>query len=272
MTEARILVIDDEPHIRETIQFALEAVGYRVETAAHGLEGLEKFGTGEEWDLVLLDQRMPGMEGLEVLRCIHERDPSARVMMVTAYGTIELAVDAMKAGAVDFLRKPFTPEVLRGAVKATLALPRQSGSPEDHSLTRLLPPTLAPPPAGTQLPLIRFRTLNGFYFWPVSLPEGGEETEALRIRRAFEVRTPSGDSHPCAVDITTSVRGLVREETGRDYPPGDPIWDAIARSALSNHLWEKAELPPDNLPVYGLTREQMHTVRSIAGLGPSYWR
>ena len=66
---------------------------------------------------MLLDQRMPGMDGLEVLREIRKRDPQARVIMATAFGTIDLAVEAMKSGATDFLRKPFTAETLRGAVR-----------------------------------------------------------------------------------------------------------------------------------------------------------
>src|SRR5438270_8009313 len=150
---ARILIVDDEENIRETMQMALAAACYDAVTAADGAAALEKFGTGSDWDLVLLDQRMPGMEGLEVLRRMRERDPAVRVIMVTAYGTIDLAVDAMKSGAVDFLRKPFTPDVLRGAVKAALDHPRQPVKEDDLTLTRLLPPD--PRPAQ---PLILFRT------------------------------------------------------------------------------------------------------------------
>src|SRR5579872_503365 len=117
---ARILLIDDESNIRTMIRLALQHAGHTVETAADGPEGLEKFGSGEDWDLVLLDHRMPGMAGLDVLREIHRRDPNARVIMITAFGTIDLAVDAMKAGATDFLRKPFTTDTLRGAVRAAL--------------------------------------------------------------------------------------------------------------------------------------------------------
>ena len=77
--------------------------------------------------------------------------------MVTAYGTIELAVDAMKAGAVDFLRKPFTPEILRGAVEASLKLPRSAGPNTNIDLTHLLPRL----PELRDTPLVHFRTLNG---------------------------------------------------------------------------------------------------------------
>src|SRR6185437_15515026 len=78
-------------------------------------------GDGSAWDAVLLDQRMPGMDGLETLRHINERDATARVIMATAYASIELAVDAMKLGATDFVRKPMTPEVFRNAVAAALS-------------------------------------------------------------------------------------------------------------------------------------------------------
>lgn len=107
-----------------TLQMALEAEGHVVETATDGPEGIRRFREREGWDLALLDQRLPGMEGWEVLRRIHEMDPSARVVMVTANGTHELALDAMRSWATDFLRKPFTPEVLRGCVRGTLAPPR----------------------------------------------------------------------------------------------------------------------------------------------------
>ena len=112
----RILVIDDEEHIRQLIRLTLETAGYEVGEAEDGYRGLEAFGDGRAWDVVLLDQRMPGLDGLETLRRMRERSPGARVVMVTAFASIELAVDAMKLGATDFLRKPMTPEMLRNAV------------------------------------------------------------------------------------------------------------------------------------------------------------
>jgi CheY-like chemotaxis protein len=262
MTDARILIVDDEEHIRETMQFALDAVGYKTETAANGTEGLEKFGAGSDWDLVLLDQRMPEMEGLEVLHRMRERDPAARVIMVTAYGTIDLAIDAMKSGAVDFLRKPFTPDVLRGAVKVALDHPRQPVKEEDLTLTRLLPSDARP-----SQPLILFRTLNGYKYWPVHLPAGEEETEALRLRRAFEVKAPSGEISRCVVELTTCVRELVRLETNSDYPPAHELWDLVCKGALADYLWTHAQMPPATLTVYELSRKQLEVVRSVAGLG-----
>src|SRR5689334_24152042 len=117
----RILIIDDEENIRRVTRMTLQAAGYEVGEAADGERGLEAFGDGSAWDAVLLDQRMPGMDGLETLRHINERDATAHVIMATAYASIELAVDAMKLGATDFVRKPMTPEILRNAVAAALA-------------------------------------------------------------------------------------------------------------------------------------------------------
>jgi len=262
MNRERILIVDDEENIRETMRFALDALGYRVQAAADGPSGRAAFANGESWDLVLLDQRMPGIEGLEVLRQIRERDPEARVLMVTAYGTIELAVDAMKTGAVDFLRKPFTPDVLRGAVKTALAHPRQRPDDIQHSLGRLLP-RLSPVPLLT--PIIHFRTLNGFRFWPLQLPEDVEETAALRIRRVFEIQPPAGECVRCAVDVT-AVRGLVAEVAGRDLTPADSVWVEVCRTSLSAYLWERAELPPESFAVYSLGREQLEVVRSMIGV------
>jgi CheY-like chemotaxis protein len=263
MAGARILIVDDEPPIRETMRMALDAAGYRTGTAVDGPEALERFGGGSDWDLVLLDQRMPGMEGLEVLRRIRDRDPAARVVMVTAYGTIELAVEAIKGGAVDFLRKPFTPEVLRGAVKATLARPRQSIEAEELSLSHLLPSE-----SRVSGPPILFHILNGYEFWPAPLPAGNEEREAGQVRRAYEVKAPSGETRRCVVVLATSVEELVRKETRHDYPPGDELWDTVCRSALADHLWQKAEMPPETLWIDELSIEQLDLVRRMADLRP----
>src|SRR5262245_3505808 len=117
----KLLIIDDEPHIREMMRLTLEAAGNQIDEAASGENGLAQFANGADYDVVLLDQKMPGIDGLQTLKRLKERAPDACIVMVTAFASIELAVDAMKLGATDFLRKPMTPETLRGAVAAAIA-------------------------------------------------------------------------------------------------------------------------------------------------------
>ena len=104
-----ILVVDDDSDIREVLGDRLESLGYRVlaaETAKAGLELLER----QNPQLVLLDIEMPDMNGIDMLREIRRREHDVTVVMITAYGTIERAVDAMKEGAYDFIPKPFEPD------------------------------------------------------------------------------------------------------------------------------------------------------------------
>ncbi len=107
-----ILVIEDETIMRQACTDILTGQGYRVLTAENGTVGLELAKTRAP-DLVLVDIRMPGIEGLEVLRLVEEIDPSIIKIVITGYATIEYAVASMKNGAYDFLPKPFTPEELR---------------------------------------------------------------------------------------------------------------------------------------------------------------
>lgn len=115
----RILVVDDEKNIRLTLGQTLEVVGYQVETAVNGEDALKQLAVGV-FDLILLDLRMPGMDGIEVLKQIVEQRPETRVIVVTAHGTVDTAVEAMKIGAVDFIQKPFAPQEIRSLVAQVL--------------------------------------------------------------------------------------------------------------------------------------------------------
>lgn len=117
MDQRKILVVDDEKNIRMTLATCLESGGFLVETAVNGEEAI--FQTRKlKYDLVFLDMKMPGMDGITVLRHLKERYPELNVIMMTAYGTIETAVEAMKLGAVDYLRKPFSPNEVMGIAGA----------------------------------------------------------------------------------------------------------------------------------------------------------
>jgi signal transduction histidine kinase len=117
---ANILVIDDELGMREGCRRTLVSHGYRVSTAEHGAEGLQKLRE-QRFDLVLVDAMMPGMSGLELLGRAYQRDPDILCIMITGYATVDLAAQAMKQGAHDFLPKPFTSDELLAAVKRGLA-------------------------------------------------------------------------------------------------------------------------------------------------------
>jgi DNA-binding NtrC family response regulator len=115
----KILVIDDEPILRDSLKVALETSGYEVLTAKSGEEGLDLFHK-EPPDLVLLDHWLPGINGDEVLRRIKEESPEIPVIIMTAQGSIELAVNSMKMGALDFLVKPFELDQIETLVKRGL--------------------------------------------------------------------------------------------------------------------------------------------------------
>jgi len=117
----KVLIIDDEESLRIGCEQTLELSGFSVAMASEGALGLE-MARRESFDLVLLDLRMPGMDGLEVLRRLRQEAPNTMVIIITGYATINSAVDAIKQGAYDYLPKPFTPEALTAAaVKATAA-------------------------------------------------------------------------------------------------------------------------------------------------------
>jgi DNA-binding NtrC family response regulator len=109
--KGRILVIDDEVEIRESLETLLELEGYEADLAANAFEGERKLET-RAYDLVLLDLMMPDKSGMEVLRDIREKDRHTPVFMITAYGMVEAAVQAVKLGANDYLSKPWDNEKL----------------------------------------------------------------------------------------------------------------------------------------------------------------
>ncbi|MCJ7569871.1 MAG: response regulator [Anaerolineales bacterium] len=110
-TEGNILVVDDELGIREGCRRALTPQGFSVETAGNLEEGLQKIQE-TSFDLVLLDVMLPDGRGTDLLIPIHEKDPETVAIIVTGYATIELAVEAIKKGAYDFIPKPFDTDIL----------------------------------------------------------------------------------------------------------------------------------------------------------------
>jgi two-component system response regulator PilR (NtrC family) len=110
-SQGLIHIIDDEPVIHDILTRLLTSEGYDVEISASGEEALEKYAS-QRFDLVLLDLLMPGMDGIEVLRAIKRIQPQAVVVILTAYASVESAIEAMKIGAFDYVQKPFKHEEL----------------------------------------------------------------------------------------------------------------------------------------------------------------
>jgi CheY-like chemotaxis protein len=220
----RVLVVDDENNIRRLVKLALEHVGHEVTVAEDGPAALELFGKGRKYDIVVLDQRMPGMEGLEVLREMRRRQQSACVVMVTAYGTIDLAVEAMKAGARDLLRKPFTAERLRDTINAAARPWAPSGS------------------ANCGL-VFGSTTINGFR---IEFTAGTLKHDADGYSQVFTVQLPDETRVNCTVSLTAVLVELVKVHTDREsFPGADRFWQALCEEVLANYLWQNGAIDDD---------------------------
>jgi len=122
---ARILIIDDNETMREGLGATVRRMGHEAVLASSGAAGLAQVAPGggrPGVDFVITDLKMEGTGGLEVVKAVRERDPDCPVMIVTAFGTVETAVEAMRLGAFDFLQKPFAPEVVRLKVARAIEL------------------------------------------------------------------------------------------------------------------------------------------------------
>ena len=116
MTDKKLLIIDDEENIRKMLKKSLEAENYQIELALNGEEGLEKV-KGGNFDLILLDLNLPGMDGIEVLEQLRAEDNLTPVLIITGYGSVDSAVKVMKLGAIDYLQKPFNPEEIKEQIQ-----------------------------------------------------------------------------------------------------------------------------------------------------------
>jgi DNA-binding response OmpR family regulator len=237
----KVLIIDDEPHIRQMMRLTLESSGYSVDEAGSGEEGLRIFGDGRTHDVVILDQKMPGIDGLGTLKRLKDRVPDARVLMVTAFASVELAVDAMKLGAADFLRKPMTPETLRGAVAAA------SGNWRP-----------AYPRSGALLggrPEIQTLTLNGFQITSAL----AAKSAAASDEHAFNVKHfADGSERVVKVRIDPEAVDRVHRLTGRRLAPEGAFFRLQAERLLSAYLWSEGKLPDRlDLIVKDVSRDEL---------------
>lgn len=212
------------------VRLALEHSGYEVDVAADGVEGLVKFGDGRHWDLVLLDQRMPGMAGIDVQKEIYRRKPDARLILITAFGTIDLALEAIQAGASDFLRKPFTVETLRLAVESALK------RPVTH---------MTAVPVGLVCREFTRTTFNGFSF---ELDQEETDDHIGDMHCTFKVHRASEPDVEVKIILPAFVMELVKAYTDSEFVPGGHrFWVAMCEECLANHLWQNASPPEDGV-------------------------
>jgi DNA-binding response OmpR family regulator len=235
----RILIIEDEAPIRRLMALALEASGYEVATAEDGPKGLELFARSPGWCAVLLDQRMPGMEGLEVLPRLKAVDATVPVIMITAFASIDLAVDAMKLGATDFLRKPVTPDLLRAAVAAaTSDRPQVRAVPHDRPVT-------------PDLPDIEMLTMNGFRIRHEA-PEPGSRAHRFRVFAG-----DTGEGTPVSVEIAPEAITRLESLTLRRFEPLCSFWEVQAENLLAAYLWSEQRVPTQPLVVRDVSRNDV---------------
>jgi DNA-binding response OmpR family regulator len=235
----KVLIIDDEPHIRQMMRLTLEASGYVVGEAGSGEEGLTAFADGRAYDVIILDQKMPGIDGLATLKRLKERKPDAKVLMVTAFASIELAVDAMKLGAADFLRKPMTPETLRGALAAA-------------SVTGRTPVRIT---AAGERPEIQTVTLNGFQITsPRALAANRTDDEHAFLVKHFA----SGTETTVAVAIDPEAVDRIHRLTGRTLAPQGAFFRLQAERLLSAYVWSEGKTPDNGrLTVRDVSRDDV---------------
>jgi CheY-like chemotaxis protein len=244
----KVLIVDDEAHIREMMRLTLETAGYEVGEAADGEEGLERFGDGNAYDVVLLDQKMPGIDGLETLKRLLARTPDARVIMVTAFASVELAVDAMRLGATNFLRKPMTPDALRGAVVG--ALEERPARPLLEHRTSAAHPARPP---------VEAVTLNGFRIVAAKASSAAADgAHAFRVRHFAD-----GTESTVTVSINPEAVARVARLSGRTLEPGGAFWRRQAERLLAGVLWSEGRVPEDGrVIVQDVSREDLDMAAS----------
>src|SRR5688572_18762372 len=130
----RILIVDDEPSIRKVLQAHLKRFGYDVEAAADGAEAIALL-SDDLFHLVVTDLKMPGVDGMALLTWVGENQPGLPVIMITAHGTVDTAVEAIKRGAFDYINKPFDQNELRNVIEKALATEARNAGSLSEAIT-----------------------------------------------------------------------------------------------------------------------------------------
>ncbi len=203
----RILVVDDEAVVRRSVSRIFGGDAYEVETAASGAAALERL-QDRGFDLVVTDLKMPGMNGIEVLKAIRVLQPGTPVILITGYATVDTAVEAMKCGAVEYIPKPFTPDLLKKKVEAVLRNAPDRAAGADPVRTRL--DDLVGASDGMQR--VYQRILRVAPTDSTVLITGESGTGKELVARAVHNHSPRADRPFVPVDCTALVENLLESE------------------------------------------------------------
>jgi len=191
---------------------------------------------------------MPGIDGLETLRRLLARAPDTRVVMVTAFASVELAVNAMRLGATNFLRKPMTPEALRGAVAGALA-ERPARRLAEHRHTAAQP----------ESPSVEAVTLNGFRILAAPV-----RTDAANGEHTFRVKHFAvGTESTVTVSIDPEAVDRVARLSRRSLKPNGAFWRLQAERLLAAFLWSEGRVPENGrLTVQDVSRDDLEVANA----------
>jgi len=210
----KILIVDDEPEMRIAITEALKREGYQTDSAENAPNALHHL-EGEKFDLVISDVKMPKMSGQELLREIKEQWPNTLVIMMTAYGTIDNAVESMKEGAFDYLLKPFSIEILGATVnRAFLSDPAPSAAPAPKDSTSKRKASEAREIVTqnkTMLEMMKFAE-NIAYSKSTVLISGETGTGKEMVAKYIHQCSPRADKPFLAVNCAALPEGLLESE------------------------------------------------------------
>jgi len=191
-----VLVVEDEFSLAKGLQMVMDEEGYAVDMTDTGQGALDKFRT-KDFDLMVADLRLPDIDGMEVIQRVHEKRPETKVVIITGYPSVSTAVQAVKMGVSDYLRKPFTDDEFRAAVGTALK-DREKGSMEllieETEKERLI--------QGQEVIRVLERAYQNKAFWR-DLMENG--SEALRDYRL---------SHNAKAAIVSADLNWIRENVG----------------------------------------------------------
>ena len=208
----RILIVEDKDSLRTMLEEMLKAEGLGVVCASTGSQGVGRLRSGEHVDLVLTDWRLPGADGLAVLDAAKALDPTLPVLVMTAYGSIETAVEAMKHGAEDFITKPVDPDLLRLLVRRSIerrATSRQSLLFAEAQQSRALPPIVGESPAIRE---VRAETERVAATDATVLLEGESGTGKELFARAIHALSPRRNGAFVAINCAAIPETLLESE------------------------------------------------------------